>query len=140
MIVMFGDHLPALSEEFYTALYGKADADQTDRERSLKFVTPYIIWTNYDSDFEEVPETSPNYLGRLVLQYAGAELSRYDRFILNQREKVPVIGKYGLVDQAGNYQVYREDLEPLLQDYQVLQYLRVKDSDSKYRDVFHIKN
>ena len=140
MIVMFGDHLPALSEAFYTALYGKADADQTDRERSLKFVTPYIIWTNYDSDFEAVPETSPNYLGRLVLQYAGAELSRYDRFILNQREKVPVIGKYGLVDQAGNYQVYREDLEPLLQDYQVLQYLRVKDSDSKYRDIFHIKN
>lgn len=140
MIVMFGDHLPALSEAFYTALYGKSFEDQTDVERSLKYVTPYIIWTNYDSDFEEVPETSPNYLGRLVLQYAGAELSRYDRFILQQREKVPVIGKFGLVDQDGNYQVYREDPEPLLQDYQVLQYLRVEDSNSKYWDIFHIEN
>ena len=44
------------------------------------------------------------------------------------------------MDEAGNYQVYREDLEPLLQDYQILQYLRVKDSDSKYRDIFHIDN
>ena len=140
MIVMFGDHLPALSEEFYAALYGKADADQTDVERSLKYVTPYIIWTNYDSDFEAVPETSPNYLGRLVLQYAGVDLSRYDQFILQQREKVPVIGKYGIVDQDGNYQVYREELETLLKDYQILQYLRVQDSASEYRDIFQVTN
>ena len=140
MIVMFGDHLPALAEQFYTSLYGKESADRTAVEHSLKVMTPYFIWTNYDSDFEEIGDTSLNYLGRVVLQYAGVELSRYDQFILQQRKKVPAIGKYGVVDQDGNYLEYREELESQLKDYQILQYMRVQDSTSKYRDIFQVKN
>lgn len=138
MIVMFGDHLPALSDEFYTSLYGKADEDRTAEEQSLKYVTPYIIWTNYESDFEQVEETSLNYLGRLVLQYAGVEMSKYDQFILQQKEQTPAIGIRGIEDQDGQFLPYADVADSRLRDYQILQYMRVEDGDSRYSDIFHV--
>ena len=140
MIVMFGDHLPALPDEFYTALYGKEYKDRSLAEHMLRCVTPYIIWTNYDSDFETVADTSLNYLGRMVLQYAGVELSKYDQFVLQQSKKIPVIGTMGIVELDGSIVGYANVPDSRLKDYQILQYMRVEDRDSKYFDIFRLTN
>lgn len=138
MIVMFGDHLPSLPNSFYEMLYDKDLDSRNDLEESLLYITPYIIWTNYDSDFEQVPDTSVNYLGRMVLQYAGLEMSQYDKFLLEQREEIPVVGKFGIYDRNGQYTVYEDVAAKTLENYQILQYMRMEDRDSDLYSIFSI--
>lgn len=138
MIVMFGDHLPALPDSFYDALYGSPESERTDLQRSQRFVTPYMIWTNYDADFAPLGDTSANYLGRQVMAYAGVKLSQYDQFILQQSQKLPVIGRLGVYDANGQYLLHGTATEALMRDYKIMQYLRVEDRSSKYYSIFDI--
>ena len=139
MIVMFGDHLPALQESFYDALYGKEESQRTEQEKNTRFVTPYVIWTNYPSAFAEVPETSVNYLGSMVLEYAGAQMPLYNRFLLEKQKEIPVIGLLGIYDAEGNFTPHKDVAEELLQDYKILQYLRVEDRKSELYNIFKVQ-
>ena len=45
IVLMFGDHLPSLSDDFYNQLLGEKD----DQEKELLLhETPYLFWANYD--------------------------------------------------------------------------------------------
>lgn len=57
----------------------------------MKYITPYVIWANFDIDFGESQDMSANYLGVSVLEYDGVELSPYYEFLLGLKEKFPVI-------------------------------------------------
>lgn len=139
MIVMFGDHLPALPESFYTALYGKEASQRSALEENARFITPYVIWTNYSSDFEEIPDISINYLGSLVLEYAGVQLPRYNQFLLQQRKKIPVLGLRGIYNEEGQFVPYESVAEELLQDYKILQYMRIEDRQSELYNIFSLE-
>ena len=138
MIVMFGDHQPQLSTDFYDELYGKESDDRTQEEKNHMYITPYIIWTNYDSDFEEVPITSANYLGSQMLHYAGLELTDYNKFLLQQQSKVPAIGMCGVRMADGSFVPYDELKSNVLMDYKVLQYLRVQDRNESLYNIFRL--
>ena len=139
MIVMFGDHLPALPDDFYEKLYGKSLEELNETEQRKRYITPYIVWTNYDSDFEGPADISTNFLGEYVLQCAGLEMSEYDKFLLNQREKTPVLGKYGVFNEKGDYILYEDMPEGMLENYEILQYLRMSDRKSKYYRIFEME-
>ena len=137
MIVMFGDHQPQLSNEFYDELFGN---DTRGAEEGLRmYITPYIIWTNYDSDFEELPYISANYLGSYVMQCAGLELTPYNKFLLQTRKEVPAIGMSGLRMADGSFISYGKLGGEFLEDYKVLQYLRVQDRNESLYDLFRLK-
>lgn len=139
MIVMFGDHLPSLPDSFYEMLYGKALEQRDDMEISHQYITPYVIWTNYDTQFEQVSDISVNYLGSYVLQCAGLKLPEYNTFLLEQRKRVPVVGMYGILDADGNYILYEEVPANLLNYYQNLQYMRLEDRESQFYNIFGIE-
>ncbi len=136
MILMFGDHLPALPNEFYEELYGKSIDELDLTEKANRFVTPYILWTNYDSDFQELPEMSVNYLGSYLLKCAGVNVPLYNQFLLDLQEEMPVLGVYGVKDEEGNWIKYSALGEEVLQDYKILQYMRLEDRDSLLYSIF----
>ena len=138
MIVLFGDHLPSLPNSFYEDVYGKKLEDLTDEEASRQYMTPYIIWTNYDSDFEKISDISANYLGSYVLECAELEMPEYNAFLLNQRAYIPVVGKMGVYDENGQFVAYKDMSKGTLNDYKILQYIRVKDRNSKYYNIFRM--
>lgn len=138
MIVMFGDHQPSFPDDFYEQLNDVSVSGKNtegDNERFL-YITPYIVWTNYESNFEEIPDMSSNYLSSYVLQCAGVELSEYQEFLLQFMEKYPVIGKYGIIDANGGYTKYGGETTEWLKEYEYLQYLRIKDRKSEYYSIF----
>jgi len=136
MILMFGDHLPALPNEFYEDLYGKPVKELELGEKSDRFVTPYILWTNYDSDFQELPEMSVNYLGSYLLKCAGVKVPLYNQFLLDLQEEMPVLGVYGVKDEKGNWIKYSALDEDALLDYKMLQYMRLEDRESLLYSIF----
>ena len=139
MIVMFGDHLPSLPTDFYTYLFGGKDtAERSDEEKSLMYMTPYLIWTNYKMVFPEAGDMSANYLGSYVLECAGLEMTGYDRFLSGLRKEIPVIGTYGIIQADGEFVPYDEMTDDLLNNYKQLQYLRIKDCNSAFYSLFRM--
>ena len=112
IICMFGDHQPYLGENFYNSIY--SDSNLTEEEKNArKYITPYLIWSNYDMDAKEYGDISANYLGAVVLECAGVELPPYYKMLLNLNKKYPIISSYTINDIQN---------EPLIQDYKIMQY------------------
>lgn len=138
MLIMFGDHYPNVEEAFYEELYGKKIEDLDLEETQLRYQTPYIIWTNYES--ESVQENmSANYLGAYILEKAGLSMSKYDKFLLQLKKEIPVIGMGAIEDSNGKWydmndlpQKYAE----LINNYKILQYNRIKDRKNVCKGIF----
>lgn len=127
MIVMFGDHFPQLADEFYRYAYGNIERIPGDKERM--FVTPYIIWTNYEREYEEIPVMSIHYLSTYVKQEMGMELTDYEKYQLDFMEQYPVVGKYGIADQKHHFTIYDEltgEQQKLLREFKAVQYYHMK--------------
>ncbi len=137
LIVLFGDHEPSISDDFYEKLYGKKLADLTQEELQKKYQTPYLIWANYDIE-EEEKDMSANYLSSYVLKLAGLNLTGYDRFLLKLQEKVPVINAVGYIGEDGKHYTFEDD-SPYQKDilrYQILQYNNLIDTKHRYKKFF----
>ena len=95
MIVMFGDHEAAVETEFFEKLYGKPLKELTAQEADKQYVTPLVIWTNYEIEEKEIDRISANYLGSMVLELANLELTEYNEAQLRMRKEIPALGKNG---------------------------------------------
>ncbi len=138
MIVMFGDHEPSISDEFYEKLYGKSLSDLTQEELQKKYQTPYIIWANYNIE-EEERDMSANYLSSYLLKLAGLEMTGYNKFLLKLQEKVPVINAVGYIGDDGEHYTFDEE-SPYKNDilkYQILQYNNLIDTKHRYEEFFN---
>lgn len=124
MIIMFGDHWPAIEDDFLSKVIGKDTGDLSLTESQTLYTTPYVIWTNYPSETKE-QDISSNYLGSYILELAGAELSQYNQFLLNLKEELPVIGIDAVEDKDGHWYSsddMPENYQELIEDYNILQY------------------
>lgn len=85
---------------------------------------------------------SANYFGSYLLQRAGLELSTYNKFLLELKETLPVIGAGAVKDAQGNW--YTMDMLPpeykeLLDKYQILQYNNVFERKQRDENIFRIR-
>lgn len=124
MIVMFGDHWPQIETGFQSEAAGKDIGNMGLEERQKLYQTPYVIWTNYESETVE-EDISSNYLGSYVMKLAGVELPEYNQFLVQLKEKLPIIGMGTVCDSAGKWyetQKLPDEYQKLLSEYQELIY------------------
>ena len=142
MIVMFGDHWPNLENGFLSELLGQ-DASALDLVGLQECRrTPYVIWTNYTSESES-QDMSANYFGSYIMHAAGCELTDYNRFLLQLKQKLPIIGTGEVCDSNGNWysmDSLPEEYENLLNDYRILQYNNITDRKNRISDIFQLAN
>lgn len=125
VIVMFGDHQPALPNAFYRDITGKARSKMTDEEEMVFFKTPLVIWANYDIQEEDDVKLSANYLQTKIKQVIGLPLTGYDKFLAQLAEKLPIITQNGYFDAAGQFFSVKDTTSPhwdLISDYWNLTY------------------
>lgn len=106
MVVLFGDHQPSVEVEFFEALYKSRWSEVPEADKLTSFLTPWMIWTNYDGDSkEETPKQmlSAFMLGNEVLKAAGLPLTGFRTAIEEVRAEYPVIHAMGVVDQNGEF-------------------------------------
>ena len=134
-IVFFGDHQPSLNSNFYRQMNGKGLSGLTLQELEDLFTVPFFIWTNYDSQEQEVPLTSLNYLSTMTLEQAGIELPTYNRFLKDMMETIPAMNARAYYSSSyANFKHYTEASgteEELLNEYEMLQYNNMFDDDNK---------
>ena len=115
IVLMFGDHQPGLMiPEHYVDCEESPDLD---------YIVPYILWANYDIEFDAPEYTSPNYLSAILKKNAGLPLTAWDQFRLDVMQEYPVVTANFILDKDGK-PVGRDDLK----DYELVQYMRMFDS------------
>lgn len=144
IILIFGDHQPYVEDEFYNSLLSKSYSDITSKEATeKKYITPFMIWANYDIDeekYKDIHDISANYLASLLLDVAEIQKTPYHYFLDNLRKEIPIITGNGYMDKNGIYHDFSEENEysKLIENYHFLQFNNMFDNDDKITSLFEI--
>lgn len=142
MIIMFGDHQAAIENEYYEELFGKSLGELSFEEQQKRYVTPFMIWTNYDIEEQNDVVMSSNYFGSYIMKLAGVELPVYNQFLLGVMEEIPIIGVGGICNCEGMWYDWNnvpEQYKEVINSYKILQYNNVYDRKNRVDTVFEIE-
>lgn len=144
IIVLFGDHQPYVEDEFYNTMLAQKYEDINSKEATEnKYITPFMIWANYDIDeekYKNVTDISANYLASLVLDIANIQKTPYLQFLDEMRQEIPIITGNGYMDKTGEYHDFSEetDYTKLIEQYHYLQFNNMFDNSNKLTSLFEI--
>ena len=141
MIVLFGDHQAALSNEFYDAIDQDSKNERTTEEELLRFKVPFFIWANYDIPERDGLYFSSSYLPVLVAEYAGLPMTPFLSYLKDLMKQLPVISsKYMLTGDGAAYAADDLPLEQqaLLAEYAVVNYCALHDATEATHSYFHL--
>ena len=131
MIVLFGDHQPAVEEEFYEELYGMALEEVAEEDYLRRYITPFLIWTNYETENMHSEAMSAQYLSVAVLCRANLELSPFLYFVSQMYDTAPVVHAMGYYDSEmvwNSWDDWKEKPEyPMFRQFDYLQYHNMFD-------------
>jgi len=140
LICFFGDHQPAVTDEFLSYATGKEEDELTFEDQQLKYTTKYLFWANYDIPEKSGETLSANYLGERLLSLTGLERSEYQKYLENQRnEYAPAINAYGYLDTDGTMHSFEtEDLTGVewLDSYKYLIYNELTGGSARNASFF----
>lgn len=116
ILIMFGDHLPFLDKY---SLYKESNFTSLEY-----YETPYIIWSNYNSDYSEISNyISPSYLSMNILGKCEIDLPWYLKSFRRLYENYPVFNNQNVVTAEGKI-LEKDDVEyrDIVNDCRILQY------------------
>lgn len=127
IICIFGDHQLYLDEEFYEKLYGHSLKELSSEEEEKRYMTPYLIWSNYDTGIQkERKNTSANFLGTLLLNASGILENPFYEYIYSMQQEITEMNRDYYRTKDGVLHKSDEDDE-WLKEYQDMQYYEMFD-------------
>jgi hypothetical protein len=116
IIVMFGDHEPGLMDGSMEAIH---ENDGSVEASSRIYMTPYMIWANYDLGHGQVEkDMSLNYLAANMYELLGIKTD-YTGYLLDLQKQFPIIGVFGYKDAAGTWHSYDEQNDKIDEYFRV---------------------
>lgn len=141
IICMFGDHQPYIENGFFKDLFNSSSlTDLTTTQQQKRYITPFVIWANYDIPEATLDMISSNYLSTLLLQTANLKTTQYNDYLASLYKTLPVIDTVGYIDSKGNYYDYEQDskYKTLLNEYEQVQYNNMFDNQNKDTSLFYL--
>jgi phosphoglycerol transferase MdoB-like AlkP superfamily enzyme len=141
LILMFGDHQPNIEDEFIEEIMGSSLKNLSLEEKQKRYITPFVLWANYDIEENYIDMISSNYLSTLLLQTAGLETTAYNDYLSALYKYIPVIDTVGYITADGSYYSYDDQTEytDMLNDYEKIQYNNLFDSSERHDELFYIQ-
>lgn len=99
VILMFGDHQPALSTLTNVLQEGTLSDDIGGKME--EYCVPFTIWANYEIEEKYYEGISVNYLQTILMETAGLPLDSYQMYLKNLMQEYPVITNMGVKDATG---------------------------------------
>lgn len=123
IVLFFGDHLPAIEEEYYQILQERAGlSDEQMNEK--KHMVPFFIWANFSIKAQQNLDLSASFLSPLLLDVAGAPMSSYQCYLRRLMQKMPIL---------------QNDKHALEHEYKIVQHNMVFDLLGRQNDLFYIR-
>lgn len=136
IVLIFGDHFPALENSFFQSLHSSFDALS---DKMLQYQVPFYLWANYDIPERSGERTSLNYLAVDLLEAAGLPLSSYYRFLSDLRQTIPAINPSGFYSADGQVLTKaqaKEEQTQWLRLYEAAQYNNLFGKKDRSRVLF----
>ncbi|MNI08300.1 Sulfatase [compost metagenome] len=129
VVVFFGDHLPALGDDYQVYkdtkyLSGNDDPDFLNK----MYRVPFVIWDNFSTQSKEKLEISPNFLSTYILKLANQPGNYYTNYLQELYKKIPII-------PPENYYASMNITKEALKDYETLQYDILFGDRHGYKDL-----
>lgn len=124
VILMFGDHQPALST--LTSALQEGTSPDDIGEKMEEYCVPFTIWANYEIEEKYYEGISVNFLQTILMEAAGLPLDSYQTYLRNLMQEYPVITNMGVKDATGVWRRF-EDVkdEQAIKEYSWLQYWKL---------------
>ncbi len=141
IILMFGDHQPNIETEFVESLLGDEISKLSIEQSQKRFITPFIIWANYNIEESYIDKMSSNYLSTLLLQTAGLQTTKYNDYLSALYRYIPVIDSSGYITAEDEYYTFdqKSDYTDLLEGYEKIQYNNLFDTIGRHNDLFYVQ-
>ncbi|WP_438445256.1 LTA synthase family protein [Gorillibacterium sp. sgz5001074] len=118
IILFFGDHMPALGDDYKGYIDAKYISGKDDPDFWTKmYRTPFVIWNNYLPEQKEDMYLSPAFLEPYIVEKANLKGTYYTDYLKQLYKKIPVLPPK---DQYAKLNINEQD--PDLQNYEKLQY------------------
>lgn len=141
IILMFGDHQPFIEDSFYSEVMGQSISEMDGETQQKRYITRFILWANYDIPTGWVDEISMNYLGTLLTQVSGLQMTKYNQYLAGLYTKLPVITAMGCRDAQGDFFQADEEnpLESEIAGYRNVAYNNLADLKNRATSVFYLQ-
>ncbi|UKS30764.1 sulfatase-like hydrolase/transferase [Paenibacillus sp. HWE-109] len=127
IIAFWGDHLPALGDDYATYMDTKYISGKDDPDFLKKmYSVPLVIWNNFD-ERKDTLNISPSFLGPYLIELSKQQGSYYTDFLSQLSKKIPVIPPK---DHYEAMHINEQDLK----DYDTLQYDIMFGERHAYKD------
>ena len=125
IVMMYGDHQPTLSDEFYNKYMPGA-------EIPYQYKTNYVIWANFDLPEKDYGTISPNYLMPVLLDVLSEtdyalDVNSFYQFLLEAMDTMPVMTTWGYYDPNTDEYIENPVDDEVFSQYSSLQYYRAID-------------
>ena len=121
IVCMFGDHQPALNDAFVQDITSSYSGDSEIEKTELRYITPYMIWSNYDTGIKQVEkDMSLNYLGANLLDVMGYRTT-YTNFLLDMEKEIPIMNVAGYRTKDDVWHSWEES-NVYVENYKKVQY------------------
>lgn len=128
IIAFWGDHLPALGDDYATYIDTKYISGKDDPDFLKKMYTvPLVVWNNFDHERKDTLNISPSFLGPYLIELSKQQGSYYTDYLSQLSKKIPVIPPK---DYYEAMHINEQDLK----DYETLQYDIIFGDRHAYKD------
>lgn len=128
IIAFWGDHLPALGDDYATYIDTKYISGKDDPDFLKKmYSVPLVVWNNFDQRRKDTLNISPSFLGPYLIELSNQQGSFYTDYLSQLSKKIPVIPPK---DHYEAMNINEQDLN----DYETLQYDIIFGDRHAYKD------
>ncbi|MDQ0874931.1 phosphoglycerol transferase MdoB-like AlkP superfamily enzyme [Paenibacillus sp. V4I3] len=128
IIAFWGDHLPALGDDYATYIDTKYISGKDDPDFLKKmYSVPLVVWNNFDQGRKDTLNISPSFLGPYLIELSKQQGSYYTDYLSQLSKKIPVIPPK---DHYEAMHINEQDLK----DYETLQYDIIFGDRHAYKD------
>ncbi|UJF31293.1 sulfatase-like hydrolase/transferase [Paenibacillus hexagrammi] len=128
IIAFWGDHLPALGDDYATYIDTKYISGKDDPDFLKKmYSVPLVVWNNFDTEHKDNLNISPSFLGPYLINLSGQQGNYYMDYLDELSKKIPIIPPK---DHYAEMNINEADLK----DYDTLQYDILFGDRHAYKD------
>lgn len=128
LLCVFGDHLPALDNQFYEELQQCKNEDSDLMKQAKRYQTPFMLYANYEMDEKIYENIGANYLQVLLMDAADLPFSEYQKYLSSMMKEHPVVNINGVKNKDNNWYSWNETQEfSKIKEYSWVQYKNLFD-------------
>lgn len=142
VILFMGDHQPRLPQSWYSDITDGAYSDWSSEEQMRHYVTPFVLWSNFDIPKKEYDRCGAIYLQSILFDACHLPMTGFQKYMADFMNDVQGLTKRGYWGSDGTFYDPSDTSSPYysrLQELELLLYNNLFDPLNRPANFFELK-